>query len=140
MTRSPEIDAYIDAFDEPVRGRLRLLREAIAAEAPEATERMAYGLATWHQGENLVHIGGFAKHVGLYPGPEAIVAFAEALSGWPTSKGAAQFALDRPLPVDLVREITRYRVARAAAATAQKAAAKAAKRAKPAPAADGGAA
>lgn len=135
MTRSPEIDAYIDAFDEPVRGRLRLLREAIAAELREATERFAYSLPTWHQGQNIVHIGGFAKHIGLYPGPEALVAFAAALEGRPRSKGAVQFLHEEPLPVELVREIARWGLARAQARVAEKAAEKAAaKRAKRGPA------
>jgi uncharacterized protein YdhG (YjbR/CyaY superfamily) len=70
------VTAYIDAAPEPVRTRLRTLAGIVREEAPGAIERLAYGLATWHQGENLIHLGAFAHHVGVYPGPEAIVAFA----------------------------------------------------------------
>ncbi len=105
------IDIAIEAAPLAARERLRLLRELIAAEVPKATERIAYGLPTWHQGENLVHIGGFAGHVGLYPGPEAIAAFAGELTGLRTSKGAIQLPHDQPLPLELVRRIVRARLA-----------------------------
>jgi uncharacterized protein YdhG (YjbR/CyaY superfamily) len=75
---------------------------------------MAYGLATWHQGENLLHIGAFANHVGLYPGAAAIVAFAEELTAFKTSKGAIQLPHNRPLPLDLVQRITAWRVGQVA--------------------------
>lgn len=118
-SRKPEAEseavaAYIEQAAEPGRGRLRELAAVIRATAPEAVERMAYGLATWHQGENLLHIGAFANHVGLYPGPAAIVAFAEELTAFKTSKGAIQFPHDRPLPLDLVRRITAWRLAQVA--------------------------
>src|SRR3989339_1859756 len=67
--------AYIDAAADPARTRLRRLRSLVRKEAPNAVERMAYGLPTWHQEEDLLHLGAFARHVGLYPGPAAIEAF-----------------------------------------------------------------
>jgi uncharacterized protein YdhG (YjbR/CyaY superfamily) len=36
------------------------------------------------------------------------VAFAEQLRGLKTSKGAIQFPIDKPLPVDLIVEIARW--------------------------------
>jgi uncharacterized protein YdhG (YjbR/CyaY superfamily) len=102
--------AYLDATAEPARSRLHTLRGLIREEAPEAVERMAYGLPTWYQGENLVHLGAFARHVGLYPGPAAIEAFAEELSGFKTSKGAIQLPHAAELPLELLRRIVRWRV------------------------------
>ncbi len=87
-----------------------MLREAIREEAPHATERIAYGTATWHDGGNIIHIGGYAQHVGLYPGSGAMVVFADEVQGFVTSKGAIQFPHDRELPLDLVRRLTRWRV------------------------------
>ena len=116
MTKRPPeaepaaVAAYIDAAPEPARSRLLALADAIRAEAPDAIERIAYGLATWHQRENLIHLGPFAHHVGIYPGSAAIVAFAEELAAFKTSKGAIQVPHDAPLPVDLVRRITRWRI------------------------------
>ncbi|NBP78498.1 MAG: DUF1905 domain-containing protein [Proteobacteria bacterium] len=107
---SPEVDAYIGTCPESSRARLIMLREAIREEAPHATERIAYGTATWHAGENIIHIGGYARHVGVYPGTEAMIAFADEVQGFVTSKGAIQIPHDRELPLDLVRRLTRWRV------------------------------
>jgi uncharacterized protein YdhG (YjbR/CyaY superfamily) len=117
--RTPRSDpaavaAYLDAAREPARSRLHALVDAVRAEAPEALERIAYGLATWHHGENLIHLGAFQHHVGVYPGAAAIVAFAEELNAFKTSKGAIQIPHDAPLPVALVRRITRWRLEQAA--------------------------
>jgi hypothetical protein len=62
------------------------------------------------KGESLLHLGAFARHIGLYPGPAAIEAFADELEAFSTSKGAIQLPHDRDLPVDLVRHIVRWRL------------------------------
>jgi uncharacterized protein YdhG (YjbR/CyaY superfamily) len=107
---SDAVAAFIDAAAEPARTRLRALRSLVREEAPDAVERMAYGLPTWHQGENLLHLGAFARHIGLYPGPAAIEAFAKELESFTTSKGAIQLPHDRDIPVDLIRRIVRWRI------------------------------
>lgn len=107
---SEAVAAYIDAAAEPARTRIRTLRSLIRKEAPDAVERIAYGLPTWHRGENLLHLGAFARHIGVYPGPAAIEAFADELKSFSTSRGAIQLPHDRDLPVDLVRRIVRWRL------------------------------
>jgi uncharacterized protein YdeI (YjbR/CyaY-like superfamily)/uncharacterized protein YdhG (YjbR/CyaY superfamily) len=116
------VDAYIDATPEPARARLRALADIVRAEAPEALERIAYGLATWHHRQNLLHLGAFAHHVGIYPGSAAIVAFAEELHAFKTSKGAIQVPHDAPLPTELVRRLTRWRLDQVASASPRRAA------------------
>lgn len=111
------VSAYIEAAAEPARTRIRRLREAVREEAPAAIERMAYGLPTWHQGENLIHLGAFAHHVGVYPGSGAIEAFADELAPFRTSKGAIQLPHDRDIPEHLIRRIVRWRLQQIAART-----------------------
>ena len=101
VSPSPDEDAYIETCPESSRARLIMLREAIREEAPHATERIAYGTATWHDGENIIHIGGYARHVGLYPGSGAMVVFADEVEGFVTSKGAIQFPHDRECPLGM---------------------------------------
>lgn len=129
MNVDADVDAYIAALPEPARARLLQLCALVREEAPQARERMAYGMPTWHHHENLVHLGGYAKHVGIYPAPEAILVFAEELTSYPASKGAIQIPHERELPLDLLRRIVRWRVGRAAERVAEKTAAKAAARA-----------
>jgi uncharacterized protein YdhG (YjbR/CyaY superfamily) len=105
------VAAYLEAAPEPARSRLRTLADVVRTEAPDAIERVAYGLLTWTRRENLIHLGAFQRHVGVYPGPAAIIAFADELRAFRTSKGAIQLPHDAPLPVELVRRITRWRIA-----------------------------
>ena len=58
----------------------------------------------------LVYFAAFKNHVGFYPTPKAIEAFKERLSVYNTSKGAIQFPLDREIPLDLIAQITKFRV------------------------------
>ena len=70
-------------------------------------------MPTFWQSENLIHFAAYKKHVGIYPGGEAIPVFAQRLTGYKTSKGAIQFPLDKPIDHALIADITRWRVAQA---------------------------
>lgn len=102
------IDEYIERFPEPVRAKLRDVREVVRRAAPEATEKISYGIPTFTQGKNLFHFAAFKKHVGLYPGPDAIEAFAKALEAFETSKGTIRISFDQPIPVTLIENIVRF--------------------------------
>ena len=109
--RSPaSIDKYIVAFPDDVQTLLRQMRRVIHDAAPQAEEVMSYGVPGFRQKKNLVQFGAARQHIGFYPTPSAIEAFAEQLSPYTTSKGAIQFPLDQPIPYDLVRAITEFRV------------------------------
>lgn len=106
-----EVDTYIDGFPAEVQEQLTTIRNAIRELAPQATERICMRMPTYDlNGKWLVHFAGFAKHIGFYPQPEGITAFREQLAGYKTTKGTIQFPLDRSLPLDLIREIIRFRV------------------------------
>jgi uncharacterized protein YdhG (YjbR/CyaY superfamily) len=111
---SGAVDSYVAAAPAPARVRLAELVALIRAELPDAEECLRYAMPTWRTTENLVHVAGYAGHVGIYPGPEVIRAFAERLTGFETSKGTIRLPLDRPLPFELVRDIVRERVVAAA--------------------------
>jgi uncharacterized protein YdhG (YjbR/CyaY superfamily) len=105
-----EIDTYIEGFPADVQERLKAIRDAVRELAPQATERICMRIPTFDlNGKWLVHYAGFEKHIGFYPQPEGIIAFKDKLAGYKTSKGTIQFPLDKPLPIDLIREIITYR-------------------------------
>jgi uncharacterized protein YdhG (YjbR/CyaY superfamily) len=109
-----DIDAYIAGFPPVVRARLRAMRKTIRKAAPGATERIAYGVPTYHMNGNLVHFAAFARHVGFYPGPSGIAAFRAPLAKYKSAKGSVQFPHGEPLPLALVARIVKFRVAEAA--------------------------
>lgn len=108
--KSESIDAYIASFPPEVQEILFEIRRTIAEAAPMASEKISYGIPTFHWKENLVHFAAFKKHVGFYPGSAGIEAFQHRFVGLKTSRGAVQFPLEKPFPYDLVAEITRWRV------------------------------
>jgi uncharacterized protein YdhG (YjbR/CyaY superfamily) len=93
-----------------VQTLLIALRATIRSAAPDATEKMSYQMPTFYLNGNLVHFAAFRKHIGFYPAPNAIVAFQEELKRYKTSKGAVQFPIDKPLPLDLITRIVAFRV------------------------------
>ena len=48
------------------------------------------------------------RHIGLYPGPEAVAAFAERLTDYKTRKGTIQLLYSKPLPLELIGEIAAW--------------------------------
>jgi uncharacterized protein YdhG (YjbR/CyaY superfamily) len=102
------IDAYIEGFPEPVRAKLREVRRVVRRVAPDATEKMGYGIPTFTQGKNLFHFAAFKKHVGLYPGPGAIEHFAEELERYETSKGTVRVPFEEPIPVAPIEKMVRF--------------------------------
>jgi uncharacterized protein YdhG (YjbR/CyaY superfamily) len=102
------VDEYIASFPVETQAKLRELRATIHATAPEAEEKISYGMPTFYLQGNLVYFAGWKKHIGFYAIPSA--AFADELAEYTVSKGAVQFPLDQPLPVDLITRMVRFRV------------------------------
>ncbi|OQA73264.1 MAG: hypothetical protein BWY35_00653 [Firmicutes bacterium ADurb.Bin248] len=102
------IDAYIAAQPEDVRPYLARMRDTLRAALPDAQERISWSMPTYWQKRNIIHFAAFKKHIGLYPGEKAMEHFGEKLAGYKTSKGAAQFPYDRPLPLPLIAEIAKW--------------------------------
>jgi uncharacterized protein YdhG (YjbR/CyaY superfamily) len=58
----------------------------------------------------LVMFAGFKHHIGFYPTPSAVKAFAKDLKKYHTATGSIQFTLEKPLPLPLIGKITKFRV------------------------------
>ena len=107
------IDEYLAEFPPETRRALEEVRAAVREAAPDAVETISYAIPTFDlKGRHLVHFAGYARHVGFYPGADGIARFSEDLAGYESAKGSVRFPLGRPLPLDLVRRITAYRVER----------------------------
>jgi uncharacterized protein YdhG (YjbR/CyaY superfamily) len=107
------IDDYI--LDQPIEVQplLQAVRKTIRTAAPDATEKITWRMPTFWQGENIVHFAAFKKHIGVFPGGEAVGVFKERLTGYKTSKGTIQFPLDKPIDHRLIADIVSWRVEQA---------------------------
>lgn len=105
------IDDYILQFPAEVQERLRQIRNLIRETVPEAMEKISWQMPTFYLQGNLVHFAAHKNHIGFYPASSGVETFQKQLSGYKSSKGAVQFPMDKPLPLEIIREIVRYRAA-----------------------------
>jgi uncharacterized protein YdhG (YjbR/CyaY superfamily) len=108
--RPQSVAEYIDAAPAEAKKKLREMRACIRASAPDAKEGLKWGMPAFSYQRILVAFAAFKHHVGFYPTPSAVSAFAKDLKKFATAKGSIQFPLDKPLPHSLIRKITRFRV------------------------------
>lgn len=58
----------------------------------------------------LVYFAAFKNHIGFYASPSGHSEFSKELSKYKQGKGSVQFLVNKPLPLDLVKRITDFRV------------------------------
>jgi uncharacterized protein YdhG (YjbR/CyaY superfamily) len=105
------IDDYIAGSPKEVQGALKKLRQAVRKAAPGAEEKISYGLPCFALAGNLVYFGAWKTHIGFYPGSaRAQEVFKREFAPFDPSKGTLRFPLDRPLPLDLVARVVRFRI------------------------------
>ena len=102
------IEEYILSQPEEMQPYLRQINDAIKASIPEAKEKRSWSRPTYWKGCNLIQFAAFKKHIGLYPGPEAVEVFTEQLAKYKTSKGTIQLPYSKPLPLELITEIAKW--------------------------------
>ena len=107
-TNMNPIKKYIAEQDETIRPRLEDVYKVISDAMPNAEERISWGMPTFWERRNIIHFAAAKKHIGLYPGPEAIEFFADRLQDYKTSKGAIQLPNNKELPLDLIKDIARW--------------------------------
>ena len=109
-TKPETIEEYIEAAPEEVRVKLNQMHACIRKAAPGAIESLKWSMPAYSYKRILVTFAAFRHHIGFYPTPSAVKAFAKSLSKFTTAKGSIQFPLEKPLPLSLIRKITMFRV------------------------------
>ena len=104
------IDEYISTFPQKIQDILQKLRQTIRESAPNSEETINYQIPTFKLNGNLVHFAAYKNHIGFYPTPSAINEFREQLSEYEMAKGSVKFPLNKPLPIELIKEIVKFRV------------------------------
>jgi uncharacterized protein YdhG (YjbR/CyaY superfamily) len=104
------IDDYVDRFPKAVQKLLETMRLTVKEAAPQARERISYGIPAFALDGNLVWFAAHKSHIGFYPGAAAIKAFKKELSPYKGAKGSVQFPFTEPLPLPLVARIVKFRV------------------------------
>ena len=108
--RPKTIDEYIEAAPKDAQMKLREMLACIRAAAPGAKESLKWGMPAFSYKRILVTFAAFKNHIGFYPTPSAVKAFAKDLSIFVTASASVQFPLEKPLPLPLIQKITAFRV------------------------------
>ena len=109
--KAPEtVDDYILAQDEDIRERLQNIRTVLRNTLPDAVEKISWSMPTYWKEHNIIHFAASKKHIGLYPGPEAVEHFTEQLNqaGYPFSKGTIRIPHTKDLNTELIAEIAAW--------------------------------
>jgi uncharacterized protein YdhG (YjbR/CyaY superfamily) len=103
-------DEYIAQFPPEIQAKLQEMRATIKAAAPDAKEKISYGMPAFDQNGVLVYFAAFKDHLSFFPTGSGRAAFGEELNKYPGGKGTIQLPLNEPLPLDLITRIVKFRV------------------------------
>lgn len=106
------MEEYIASFPSTTQKLLKQVRKAIKAAAPKSEELISYGMPGYKlNGKALVYFAGYEHHVGFYATPTGHKKFEKQLSKYKQGKGSVQFPIDEPMPIKLITDIVKFRVA-----------------------------
>jgi uncharacterized protein YdhG (YjbR/CyaY superfamily) len=110
-TKPNDIDEYIACYPKDIQNTLGEIRATIKNAAPNAEETISYGMPAYKLfGRPLVYFAAFKNHIGFYATPTGHSEFAEELLKYKQGKGSVQFPLDKPMPLNLITKIVKFRV------------------------------
>ncbi len=105
-----DIDEYIAGFPEETQMILEKIRATIRNAAPDAVEKISYGMPTFTQNGNLVYFAAYKNHIGFYATPKGNIAFQKEISIYKAGKGSIQFPIDESMPLNLIAQMVKFRV------------------------------
>jgi len=107
-----EVDRYLAKLDEPKRSTLEALRTSILEVVPEAEQGISYGVPAFKvEGKTVAGFAAFKNHLSYLPHSGSVLSkLGDEVTGYQTSKGALRFAVDKPLPKQLVRKLVTTRM------------------------------
>ena len=110
MSIAKNTDDYIASFPLETQAILTQVRATIKKAAPNAEESISYAMPAYKlNGKPLVYFAGYKNHIGFYATPTGHEAFEKDLAIYKQGKGSVQFPLNKPMPLDLITRITKFR-------------------------------
>ena len=105
------VDEYIRTFSEDIQSRLQEIRQIIKENAPDAVEMISYNIPAFKLHGMLIFYSAYTHHISISIPPSRVYeAFIDELSVYKVSKSAIQLPLDKPIPTQLIKKMTQFRV------------------------------
>lgn len=101
------VDEYIASAPQEVQGRLKEIRKIIKECAPNAEEKLSYGMPYYGYKGRLAYFAYAKKHIGLYVMPPVIDDHKRELKDYQTATATVRFPLDENLPIPLIKKLVK---------------------------------
>jgi uncharacterized protein YdhG (YjbR/CyaY superfamily) len=107
------IDEYLTDIDEPKRSTLQAMRQMLLEIEPDLQETIGWGAPIFKlKGKNVAGLCAFKNHLTFSPqSSEVMAAHADQLADYVVAKSSMQFAVDQPLPKELLASLVKARIA-----------------------------
>jgi uncharacterized protein YdhG (YjbR/CyaY superfamily) len=108
-----DVNEYLEGIEEPKRGTLEALRQAILEVVPDAEQVISYRVPAFRLGgKTIAGFAAFKKHLSYLPFSGSVLPkLTDELEGYTMTKSALHFPIDRPLPKALVQKLIAVRLA-----------------------------
>lgn len=107
MRKPTSVEEYLSWVPDDHRPALDALRGTVRSVVPQADEVISYGMPAYKlDGKFFCSYSDFKKHVSLFPATDYVrEALGEEVTPYFHGKGTFRFAVDRPIPTELVARI-----------------------------------
>ena len=106
------INEYHEVFPKDIQDRMQSIRELVHKVAPQADEVISYQIPAFKIGKKfLIYYSAYANHISLSnPWSVALLEeFAPELKGLKVTKSAIQLPNDKPLPLQFIERLLKFR-------------------------------
>lgn len=105
MKKVSTVDAYISSAPKEVQEKLQQIRNLIKEVAPDAIEKISYGMPYYGYKGRLVYFAYAKNHIGLYAMPSYLEGYDSEIQKYRTGKATLSFPIDEKLPLTLIKQL-----------------------------------
>jgi uncharacterized protein YdhG (YjbR/CyaY superfamily) len=110
--KATTVEEYLSRQPKEVRAAFERIRRTVKNVAPDATERISYGMPTFFVEKALLGYAAHTDHCSIFPWSGLTLrAFRNELNGFSTSAGTVRFTTDHQIPATLLKQIVTARLA-----------------------------
>jgi uncharacterized protein YdhG (YjbR/CyaY superfamily) len=111
MNKTKSVSDYFSALPKEQRTALDSIRKTIISAAPDAAEKISYGMPIFYYRGMLVGYAAFKGHLSFFVmSTKTMKKFEKELKPFKASTGTLYFSLEHPIPKTLVKKIVKARL------------------------------
>ena len=110
MAKPTSIQEYVEAAAPSAQPLLKELWEALRDAVPQAEECIKWNEPAFTLGRILFMFSAIKDYIVFASTPAVVRAFADRLDSIETTSSTVKFAIGRPLPIELVKDMAVYRL------------------------------